>query len=826
MRPRFRSILFLLPLLLLISSVERADAQKGVPFIGSVVDDQTGEPLIGATVALSHDGRRSGAVTGRDGGFRIASVEPGEYDIRVSYVGYMTATMHVVVGAEMGRQTFRLQESPATLNPVEIIGQSPTMNRRVPGTVTLVDARAVAMIMPLGTQELLSHVPGINGFADDGMGNSRISVGMRGLNPRRSSRVLILEDGIPIEPAPYVYPNMYYNPPAERLDRVEVIKGSGALRYGPQTMGGVINYITERPKGGFGGSAAVTGGMNGYLSLYSELNGFGSNVVQPQLQLLYKRGDGFRENNGFQQGNATLKMNIIPDEDKILYVKFNADYEKTNATYTGLTEYSFETDPRFNPKKDDEFTVVRGALDLIYTDKLSEVTQSTTRAYLSYFDRNWWRENDVFVRPGASDTGAVVAVPYYEAGNLVRTGNRSDNYGNLRTFYTVGAEQEYSVEHGIAGIDATLDAGARLHFERFLDRHVAGNAPDARSGIYYTIDPLDSTITLLGKNQTYETTALSLFMIEKLDLDALTITPGIRIEIFEQERINRLQGAVYEDKSSIVVLPGLGFNYEIDAFNIFGGIHRGYTPPTDGTLSIVNFGKDAGAGGLSVESEKSWNSELGVRAAAWFGTFEVAGFNLMIEDMVAPARGATFDNLGRVSSSGVEFAATVRGSRFEEYLPDLNILYTYLDTRVIDGTIKSAVIAGDVPVDVSGNELPYAPHHTFSAGLAMDLPFGLAWRFDINHVGRVYTDLENIERTYNRGDTGPVEAHTIVDASASYRLPAGLTAGVSAKNIFDLKYIGSRLHSSPSQPEANLSSGILPGPGRQVNVSLTWKFGS
>ena len=34
---------------------------------------------------------------------------------------------------------------------------------------------------------------------------------------------------------------MYYNPPSDRIDRLEVIKGSAAIKYGPQTMGGVIN---------------------------------------------------------------------------------------------------------------------------------------------------------------------------------------------------------------------------------------------------------------------------------------------------------------------------------------------------------------------------------------------------------------------------------------------------------------------------------------------------------------------------------------------------------------------------------------------------------
>ena len=97
----------------------------------------------------------------------------------------------------------------------------------------------------------------VNGYADDGIGNSRISIGVRGLNPRRSSRVLILEDGVPIQPALYVYPNMYYNPPSERIDRLEVIKGSGTIQYGPQTMGGVINYFTKRPRSEYGGKFKI-----------------------------------------------------------------------------------------------------------------------------------------------------------------------------------------------------------------------------------------------------------------------------------------------------------------------------------------------------------------------------------------------------------------------------------------------------------------------------------------------------------------------------------------------------------------------------------------
>ena len=113
---------------------------------------------------------------------------------------------------------------------------------------------------------------------------------------------------MPIQPAVYIYPNAYYNPPADRIDAVEVIKGSAAVRYGPQTMGGVINYTTRKPDGTRGLGNQITVENNGYYGAFSELRGIGNpEKVLSDLQLLYKHGDGFRENNTFDQVNGTLK---------------------------------------------------------------------------------------------------------------------------------------------------------------------------------------------------------------------------------------------------------------------------------------------------------------------------------------------------------------------------------------------------------------------------------------------------------------------------------------------------------------------------------------
>ena len=84
---------------------------------------------------------------------------------------------------------------------------------------------------------------------------------------------MILEDGVPIAPAPYLAPEAYYNPPAERLDGIEVIKGADVLTYGANTMFGVVNYITKRPPAKPTLSGTLTHGQNGYNSAFVAYGG-------------------------------------------------------------------------------------------------------------------------------------------------------------------------------------------------------------------------------------------------------------------------------------------------------------------------------------------------------------------------------------------------------------------------------------------------------------------------------------------------------------------------------------------------------------------------
>ena len=800
---------------------------------GSVVRQGNNAPLSGANVILTNkDDFEIGTATDESGMFYFENTPAGKYTITISFIGFQNYESDLTIEENRSYTINAVLEIQAiVMAKLEIISDANAPYQSFPGAATVLDVKSLNLIDPIGTQEVLELVPGVNGYADDGIGNSRLSIGIRGLNPRRSSRILIQEDGIPIQPALYVYPNMYYNPPSDRIDRLEVIKGSAAIKYGPQTMGGVINYFTKRPRNDFGGRFKVKAGENGFASFFTEVGGFGNGKVKPEVQLLLKKGDGFRENNSFEQMNGTVKLNYNKSADENIYLKANLNYENSNATYTGLTQYSFDNNPKFNPKKDDNFKVFRTAIDLISTKRINANLSKSTSAFISFFDRRWWRENDIFILASDVDNPAPAAQPYYSVNTLVRTGNGTDNFGILRTFYVLGAEQTYSFNRTPFGLgsllntSSSMEVGARIYFERFIDDKQAGSSVDSRDGIYFIpAASEDDDPVIVGQSHHYETTAFSGFISESIEFNNLTINPGLRLEVFEQERVDRLAGSIYQDKTLVALLPGIGFTTNLFGFNMFGGIHRGFTPPSSGALKILNFGAAGESSGLDLKAEESWIKEIGIRGKISLVDFELSGFHLGIENLVAAGRGTAFKNLGKVNTMGVELNSKINSSQLMKLVPDVHLIYSFLQSEVVDGVIKSNV-RGSIGSDVSikGKELPYAPMHTLTAGLSSSLE-KFSYRLDLRYVSEVYTDFENIKEADKLGIQGKIPSYSFINFSADYNLSSNYRIFLTGKNVTDESYIGSRLHSNPGQPRANISSGILPGPRRQINLGVEYKF--
>ncbi|HPN19302.1 MAG TPA: TonB-dependent receptor plug domain-containing protein, partial [Chitinophagales bacterium] len=94
-------------------------------------------------------------------------------------------------------------------------------------------------------RQIFSRVAGLNVWENDAAG-MQLGIGARGLNPNRSAEFNIRQNGYDITADAIGYPDAYFTPPTEAMDRIEIVRGAASLQFGTQ-FGGLINFKTHQP---------------------------------------------------------------------------------------------------------------------------------------------------------------------------------------------------------------------------------------------------------------------------------------------------------------------------------------------------------------------------------------------------------------------------------------------------------------------------------------------------------------------------------------------------------------------------------------------------
>ena len=217
------------------------------------------------------------------------------------------------------------QRRDVELPQVEVVGDA-TAQREQPGSAAVIEQKELERSRTLTVSEALRKVPGLNVRDEEGFG-LRPNIGIRGLNPTRSTKVLLLEDGIPAAYAPYGDNASYYHAPLDRYARVEVLKGVGMLRFGPQTIGGVINYITPAPPEEFSGYAQLAAGNRGWSNVHVNVGGGGF-----LFDAMRREGDAARENQNLEQADLNLKYVARIGDDQGITFRFSRLTEDSQVT--------------------------------------------------------------------------------------------------------------------------------------------------------------------------------------------------------------------------------------------------------------------------------------------------------------------------------------------------------------------------------------------------------------------------------------------------------------------------------------------------------------
>jgi iron complex outermembrane recepter protein len=264
---------------------------------GVVVDAENDEALIGASVVL--DGTTTGTVTNVNGEFSL-SIEAGDQQINISYIGYVGQQLNVKVSSGQTNDLglVKLESDAVGINEVMVLA-SVAVSRKTPVAVSSIEPQQIAE--KLGTQEypeILKSTPGIYATRQGGgFGDSRVNV--RGFDMKNTA---VLINGVPVNDMEngWVYWSNWAGL-SEVTRSMQVQRGLGASKLSIGSVGGTINIITKTTDAEEGGSVYTGIGNDGYKKTSFTLSsGLSENGWAISLSGAHTTGNGWVDATDFE----------------------------------------------------------------------------------------------------------------------------------------------------------------------------------------------------------------------------------------------------------------------------------------------------------------------------------------------------------------------------------------------------------------------------------------------------------------------------------------------------------------------------------------------
>ncbi|GAA0624488.1 TonB-dependent receptor family protein [Halomonas beimenensis] len=604
-----------------------------------------------------------------------------------------------------------------------------------PGSRTVIEPEQLHDSGALNIEDAMRSVPGVQILDETGTGVLP-NIGLRGLNPLRSERLKMMVDGYPIAIGPYSNVSASLFPVTlQSIDTIDVVRGGAAVHYGPNNVGGVVNFLTKPIPGDVEQtlSERVTIAEDSghvFHDTYYRIGGFVTDDLALQFQANVQGGEGFREHSETDVQNFLVDAEYFIDDRNTLDA--SVQYYDVDAELPGaLSPEAYERDRTDSQRPHDayEADMLRGTLAWTFTP--SSDVEFTWRNFAHRADRTFFFGQDL-------TSGGHWADPEATSSHVA---------DSPRVFHVWGTEPRLTVREGIH----TVTLGARYVSEE-VDFDV--NRQQLDDGSHSTVRRWD-----------LETDAVALYASDTLSLmdGRLELTPGLRYEDVRMDFSDELNDTASTNDTD-ELLPGLtvGFAATDEVF-LFANAQRSLVP-----VQIAQATRDG-----DVANETAWNYELGARVDVTPTlTTTATVFRIDYEDQIQFDKPSDrFVNLGETRHEGIELATDWQAS---ERLA-LGLGYTYLSTEQRSG-------------DNAGNDLPNAPEHHVSASADYELN---QWQANLsaNYYSDSFSDAANTEQETANGSAGKLPAYTRVNAriGRDFRLDAATTLnlGLSATNLLD-----------------------------------------
>ncbi|HCD03958.1 MULTISPECIES: TonB-dependent receptor [unclassified Methylophaga] len=699
------------------------------------------------------------------------------------------------------------EEDAIDTGKMTVTGILPDRLESVPGSFDIIDEEYLEERRPISNIERMRSVPGVHVVADGSMGFDT-NIGIRGQNPRRSAKTMIMEDGMPLQLAPYLDPVVHYTPASSAVSRIEVVKGAGQILYGPQTLGGAVNFITKPvPRNGeIEGSVSTVFGNQDYRLLHGNV-GFGNEIGGVMFDFTQNKGDGIFKGGEFDVKDYRFKGELNITDRQTLGLKLVHTRDRRNQTENYLTIDEYDRDPFSHPTVDlDDWEQDRDVVQLSHIFEVNDNLTLRSQAYYTDTFRNGLRASNTGRIDGdgfsssrlrscpAAGGGTILAS---EVGDVSICGGRHAP----RQYYTWGAETRADFGHSLFGLENDAIVGIRYHEEKAHRQQVFATNPAQRE---------DYKLALIEgedrEGSRLDAQAISYFAQNTTYIGNWSLTPGFRVEDVRTTDKDEFTGEKENDNFT-EFLPSFGVAWNgIANTTIFAGVHEGISP--------ARADREFTADGGRAEPEESTLYELGFRSAYFNGVVVSATlFHNDIENTVVD-NGATFDNSGESEQQGIELAGRINFG--DIYGTTNNFYISGAYTNLWTAEYKKA----ENP-DNDGNRMQYAPEHLLNLDFGYEHVSGINARMGVQHVSKQYVDDENTRDELRDGENperrtgvaGIIPSQTIWNASIDYRVPnSGVTLFAGVENLFDKEYLASR------------NEGKLPGRERLFFGGITYDF--
>ena len=592
-------------------------------------------------------------------------------------------------------------------------------------------------------REVLNRIPGVNAPENNGTGSHDMALnfGIRGLNPRLATRSTVLMDGIPVPFAPYGQPQLSFAPISMgNMDAVDVVRGGGAVRYGPQNVGGIVNFVTraipDEPtvKAGFQTETSPSSTQDGFKKTANLLaGGTADNGLGGALLYSGTRGGDWREHSDTRIDDLILKGNYQIDEANSLHAM--AQYYDGEADMPGgLSTAAYKADPYQSTRPNDKFWGRRTLVNF---------------GYRYQEDRREFTVNSFFtktLRSGYLDQGTFLSLSpreYWVRGVETRIAQGFD-LGN--TSHEVGAGYRYINEAG--------------HELRYRTPISANELPTSNSRN--------------DRDTRGATEAHAFFIDDKIDIGKWTLTPGIRYEMIEQQQTNLLTHVKYKGDYN-TPLPALNVMYHVtDSWNLYAN--------TEGSFGSVQYSQMPNrVTGGEVKPEKARTWEIGTRYDNGNLRAEIGAFLINFNNQYDSNQ--TTDTViarGKTRHQGIEASVNYALDGLSPVLAGFDIYATY---AYVDATIRE-----EGPN--KGNRVPFSSKNKGSIGVGYTEG---QWKanLDTTFQSNQFADNANTRAESADGSNGLIPGYMVFNSRVGYDFGpqlSDLNVAVGVKNILNHEY--------------------------------------